>query len=159
MLEFWFSSSYQELGFDGVVDLGVSTFSLLVDNAAVSLFTWSDLFSKRRSASSLQAIHLALDVQLTYEDCTRCGEQSAILFSYFHAGWRLVALVFVLPVWCSASYNPFQYSFDLPMLNWSHVWHQSGPNATGLLMACYHCLLSLLVIFLVLGCCNMQVHV
>jgi hypothetical protein len=57
MLEFWFSSSYQELGFDGVVDLGVSTFLLLVDNAAVPLFTWSDLFS----ASPLQTIHLALD--------------------------------------------------------------------------------------------------
>jgi hypothetical protein len=38
MLEFWFSSSYQELGFDGVVDLGVSTFPLLVANAAVPLF-------------------------------------------------------------------------------------------------------------------------
>jgi hypothetical protein len=55
------SSSYQELGFDGVVDVGVCTFPVLVDNAAVPLFTWSDLFSKRRSASSLQAIHLALD--------------------------------------------------------------------------------------------------
>jgi hypothetical protein len=31
MLEFYCSSSYQELGFDGVVDLGVSTFSFLVD--------------------------------------------------------------------------------------------------------------------------------
>jgi hypothetical protein len=46
MLVFWFSSSYQELGFDGVVDVGVCSFSLLVDNtAAVPLFTWSDLFS------------------------------------------------------------------------------------------------------------------
>jgi hypothetical protein len=62
MLVFWFSSAYQELGFDGVVDVGVCTFPLLVDNvAAVPLFTWSDLFSKRRSASSLQAINLALD--------------------------------------------------------------------------------------------------
>jgi hypothetical protein len=61
MLEFWSSSSYQELGFDGVVDLGVSTFPLLVDNVAVPLFTWSDLFSKRCSASSLQAIHLSSD--------------------------------------------------------------------------------------------------
>jgi hypothetical protein len=61
MLEFWFSSSHQELGFDGVVDLGVCTFPLLVDNAAVPLFTWSHLFSKRRRASSLQGIHLALD--------------------------------------------------------------------------------------------------
>jgi hypothetical protein len=63
MLVFWFSSSYrQEMGFDGVVDVGVCSFLLLVDNAAaVPLFTWSDLFSKRRSASSLQAIHLALD--------------------------------------------------------------------------------------------------
>jgi hypothetical protein len=62
MLEFWVSSSYHELGFDGVVDLGVSTFPLLVDNAAVPRFTyWSNLFSKRCSASSLQAIHLSLD--------------------------------------------------------------------------------------------------
>jgi hypothetical protein len=62
MLVFWFSSSYQELGFDGVVDVGVCSFLLLVDiAAAVPLLTWSDLFSKRRSASSLQAIHLALD--------------------------------------------------------------------------------------------------
>jgi hypothetical protein len=61
MLEFWVSSSYHELGFDGVVDLGVSTFPLLVDNAAVPIFTWSDLFSKRRRASSLQAIHLSSD--------------------------------------------------------------------------------------------------
>jgi hypothetical protein len=57
-----FSSSYQELGFDGVVDVGVCSFPLLVDYAAaVPLFTWFDLFSKRRSASSLQAIHLASD--------------------------------------------------------------------------------------------------
>jgi hypothetical protein len=61
MLEFWLSSSYQELGFGGVVDLGDSTFLLLVDNAALPLFTWLDLFSKRQSASSLQSIHLALD--------------------------------------------------------------------------------------------------
>jgi hypothetical protein len=46
MLVFWFSSSYQELGLDGVVDVGVCSFSFLVDNtAAVPLFTWSDLFS------------------------------------------------------------------------------------------------------------------
>ena len=62
MIVFWFSSSYQELGFDGVVDVGVCTFPLLVDYAAaVPIFTWSDLLSKCRSASSLQAIHLALD--------------------------------------------------------------------------------------------------
>jgi hypothetical protein len=61
MLVFWFSSSYQELGFDGVVDVGVCSFPLLVDNAAPSFFTWSDPSSKRRIASSLQAIHLALD--------------------------------------------------------------------------------------------------
>jgi hypothetical protein len=56
------SLSYQELGLDGVVDVEVCTLELLVDNAAaVPLFTWSDLFSKRRSASSLQAIHLTWD--------------------------------------------------------------------------------------------------
>jgi hypothetical protein len=50
------------VGFDGVVDVGVCSFPLLVDNAAaVPLCPWSDLFSKRCSASSLQAIHLALD--------------------------------------------------------------------------------------------------
>ncbi len=58
MLEFWFSSSYQELGFDGMVAVGVCTFALLVDHAAVPLFTWSDLFSKRRSASALHAVHV-----------------------------------------------------------------------------------------------------
>ena len=62
MLVFWFSPSYQELGFDGVVDVGVCSFLLLVDNvAAVPLFTWPDPFSKRRSASSLQAIHFSLE--------------------------------------------------------------------------------------------------
>ncbi len=61
-LVFRFSQSYQELGFDGVVDVGVCSFLLLVDNAAaVPLFTCSDPFSKRRSASSLQAIHFSLE--------------------------------------------------------------------------------------------------
>jgi hypothetical protein len=56
-----FSLGYQESGLDGDFDVGDIMFLLKVGKVAESLVSSSFLFSKRLSASSFQAIHLALD--------------------------------------------------------------------------------------------------